>query len=134
MTGHGLIEDIRWLLDTFQTGYWSQDWIPGNDMVVSRDLNVACEAVGTMTDEEVETCLFAEETDWERSPLEMLQAREKVPQDQDAKKDMEILYQKYLNALKRTWSGRGDPPDEVLIAAGELMEEVLSRLSLASLI
>lgn len=45
-----MIPEIRFLLDMFQAKEWSQSAIPGHPLTVSRQLDAACEAAGTMTD------------------------------------------------------------------------------------
>lgn len=107
MTEQELIQKIRLYLNLFQTGTWDASLIPGHTPSVQRDLDVACEATGTMTDEEVLNALFND-----------LETGEPV-EDCSSKTELE-------SALNLT------EPDEERMA-GEFLELVLTNFNLTGL-
>ena len=108
-----LVQTIRRLLDNFQTGYWEQEYIPGDSMSVSRDLGVACEAAGGRTDAELEAALYRD-----------VKTGEELEDCADPE-TLEELRKKYLQAEQ------AEPYSEEAVkdAAGNLMEEVLSNFN-----
>ena len=127
-TEQEMVSEIRFLLDVFQTGEWSQSAIAGHPLTVSRELDAACEAAGTMTDKELEACLLADMTELapDADVLDLLwNDPQKVKRDPNVLERLETLFKAYRKAENR---------EEQEEKAGELMEEVLSLLSEANLL
>lgn len=109
MTG----QELRQIMNNFQSGYWDKSLIPGHLPTVEKDLNAACEASGTMTDAELMAALF-------RNP-ETGEAAE----DCHSKRKLEKAFLAYRNE-----------PEESRMEekAADLMEMVLTNFNLTELI
>lgn len=126
MDENGLIPDIRHLLDMFQTGYWSRNWIPGSEESNQQALDAACEALAGTTDEEFQKLLLVNPGELQTG----ITARElcldgkldKAPLLEESETNLPGLYRSYRNAVEASPDFETDP---VMEAAGALIEEVL---------
>ena len=115
MTGQEtLAQTIRDCLNLFWTHEWNPSWIPGNP---ANDLNWTIDAVGTMTDEEVEIALFRNVNTGE------------TVEDCYSKEVLKAAQKALLLAEKKNFQS-----EETQEKAGQFTEMVLSNFNLTELI
>lgn len=118
MTEHELLSATWLVLDSFQSRYWSPEWIPGHTPTVETQLNTAVEKLASATEAELKKALTRDAVSGE------------AVEDCYSLKELKTVCREYLNLANR----EADFSEKTLAKAGELMEMVLSNLNLTGVL